>query len=109
MVHKAKKIVIITEKIIAEGVIKIIEDNGGTGYTITAAEGKGSRNIRSRSRPVIIDALSNIKFEVITGDEKTAQKIADAVAETYFDDYSGITYMENVEILRPHKFIKVDD
>jgi len=31
-------------------------------------------------------------------------RIADEVAATFFNDYSGITYFEEVEILRPEKF-----
>ena len=33
-----------------------------------------------------------------------AETIVDQVTEKYFDNYSGITYLENVEILRPKKF-----
>ena len=42
---------------------------------------------------------------MICGDAETAERIAGKVAETYFENYSGITYLEDVEILRPHKFV----
>jgi len=102
--HKASKVVIITEKIILEKVAKLIEDAGARGYTVTPAGGKGSRNMRSTSRANVVDELSNIKIEVITGSLQTANRIADEVAEKFFDNYSGITYLEEVQILRPHKF-----
>lgn len=103
--HTAKKVVIITEKIISDGVFKIIEECGGTGYTCTTASGKGSRNIRSSAgRAVVVDDLTNLKVDVIVKDKATAQKIMEAVAAKYFKNYSGITYMEDVDILRPEKF-----
>lgn len=103
MEHKAKKIVIITEKLIAEKVAKVIEECGATGYTLTPAGGKGSRGVRSSERNSLTDAHANVKFEVITT-EALANKIAEEVTGKYFENYSGITYLENVEILRPQKF-----
>jgi nitrogen regulatory protein PII len=102
--HKASKVVIITEKIILGKVAKLIEDAGARGYTVTPAGGKGSRGVRSTSRANVVDELGNIKIEVITGSLETANRIADEVAEQFFDNYSGITYLEEVQILRPHKF-----
>ena len=104
MTHTARKVVIITEKVIAEGVSKIIEECGGTGYTITPAGGKGSRGVRSQGESSIGDTFSNIKIEVIAGTTEKAKMIAEKVAEQYFENYSGIAYLEDVEILRPQKF-----
>jgi len=41
---------------------------------------------------------------VITASREMADEIADKVAAQYFNNYSGITYLEEVEILRVHKF-----
>lgn len=103
--HQAEKVIIVTEKMIAEGVCNIIEKCGATGYTIVAAGGKGSRGIRATSESAtVIDDFSNVKIEVIVNDKAMAEAIMDEVTETYFENYSGITYMEYVEILRPRKF-----
>lgn len=102
--YKATKVVIITEKLILPKVTAVIEAAGARGYTITPTGGKGSRGVRSTSRAAIVDEFSNVKIEVITGNRDTANRIADEVAERFFDNYSGITYLEEVEILRPHKF-----
>lgn len=103
--HKAEKVVIITEKMISKGVCDILDACGATGYTIVAAGGKGSRNMRSTSeRASVIDDFANVKIEVIVNDKAMAEKIMDRVAAQYFDSYSGITYVEDVEILRPQKF-----
>ena len=102
--YKASKVVIITEKMILEKVAELIEAAGARGYTVTPAGGKGSRGVRSTNRAAVIDDFSNIKIEVITGSKEAANQIADEVSERFFDNYSGITYLEEVEILRPHKF-----
>ena len=102
--YKATKVVIITEMIILDKVARVIELAGARGYTVTPAGGKGSRNVRSSSRASVVDELRNIKIEVITSSKEAANRIADEVAEKFFENYSGITYLEEVEILRPHKF-----
>lgn len=107
MTHRAKKIVIITEKLILEGVLKIVERAGATGYTVFSAGGKGSRGVRSEDRPRVVDAFANVQVDVITGSDEVAHRIAEEVATTYFENYSGITYLEDVEILRPQKFARL--
>ncbi|MEO1140365.1 MAG: hypothetical protein AAFW87_13015, partial [Pseudomonadota bacterium] len=62
------------------------------------------RGKRSTSRARVDGISSNVKIESVVGDRETAESIIDAVAAKYFDNYSGITYVEPVEILRPHKF-----
>lgn len=101
--HPAKKIVIITEKLILEKVAHLIEECGATGYTITGAGGKGSRGVRA-DRGGASDAFVNIKFEIITSSAEKAERIIQSVAEKFFQNYSGIVYLEDVEILRPQKF-----
>ncbi|MEL6818761.1 MAG: DUF3240 family protein [Pseudomonadota bacterium] len=103
--HAATKIVIITERSILEGVAELLEEHGATGYTYTSAGGKGSRGKRRIDRvPQIAGVLENVKIEVIVPEHEVAERITEAVVETYFDDYSGITYVVPVEILRPGKF-----
>ena len=102
--HAATKVVIITERVILEGVCKLIEAHGATGYTHMSAGGKGSRGVRSQNSPQISSVSSNVKIETIVADHAMAVAISEAVAKRYFDNYSGITYLEPVEIVRPHKF-----
>ena len=106
MTHDASKIVIITEKIIADGVAGILEREGATGYTMVAAGGKGSRGVRPATRPAIVEDFANVKIEAIVPDMEIAERIADAVAAEFFGNYSGITYLEPVQILRKHKFVQ---
>ena len=105
MTQQASKLVIITEKLLLKQIAKIIDEAGATGYTVVAAGGKGSRNVRSSGQPSISDTYSNIKIEVLTPNRDMAVKISDEVAAQFFDDYSGIAYLCNVmEVLHAHKF-----
>ncbi len=103
--HAATKIVIITERSILDGVAEILEEHGATGYTYTAAGGKGARGKRRIDRTAQVSSLrENVKIEAIVPDHDVAERITEAVVAAYFDDYSGITYVVPVEILRPGKF-----
>lgn len=103
--HSATKIVIITERSILDGVADLIEEHGATGYTYTAAGGKGSRGRRRIDRaPQVAGILENVKIESIVPDHDVAERIIEAVVAAYFENYSGIAYIEPVEIARPGKF-----
>jgi nitrogen regulatory protein PII len=104
MTKQAHKLVIITEKLLLKKVAKIIDAAGATGYTVLATGGKGSRNVRSSGQPTVGDIESNIKFEVLTPTREMALKISDEVAAQFFEDYSGITYLCEAEVLHAHKF-----
>jgi nitrogen regulatory protein PII len=104
MTQTANRLVIITERLLEKKVTAIIEAAGASGYTVVAADGKGSRNVRSTGQPMVSHGAANIRIEVITSDPELGRRIADQVAEKYFDDYSGIVFMDQVEILRAHKF-----
>ena len=104
MAKPAKKLVIVTEKILLKKVAKIIEECGASGYTVMDTGGKGSRNVRSSGQPSVSDTQSNIKFEVLTRSRDIAMKISDEVAAEFFDNYSGIAYLCDAEVLHAHKF-----
>lgn len=106
--YVAQKVVIITERVILDQVATVLEAQGATGYTHVNAGGKGSRGKRSANRPGVSGTSSNVKIEVIVATLELAEAIADAVASRFFENYSGITYVEEVQILRPHKFLKIE-
>ncbi|MGK7876228.1 MAG: hypothetical protein AB4426_23900 [Xenococcaceae cyanobacterium] len=104
MTQQASKLVIVTEKLLLKKITKIIDKAGATGYTVVPAGGKGSRNVRSSGQPTVSDNYSNIKIEVLTANRDMALKISDEVAAQFFEDYSGITYLCDAEVLHAHKF-----
>ena len=104
MGQQATKLVIVTEKLLLKKIAKIIDEAGAPGYTVVDAGGKGSRNVRSSGKPSVSDTQSNIKFEVLTPTREMAVKISDEVAMQFFDDYSGIAYLCDAEVLHAHMF-----
>ena len=103
--HHIIKVVVITERVLLDRVARVIEEAGATGYAYVAAGGKGARGKRTAANRAQVSGLStNVKIEPLVADRARAEAICDAVAEKFFKDYSGITYLEPVEILRPHKF-----
>ncbi len=104
MTQKASKLVIVTEKLLLKQIAKIIDEAGATGYTVMETGGKGSRNVRSSGQPSVGDTFSNIKIEVLTASREMALKISDEIAAQFFEDYSGITYLCDAEILHAHTF-----
>lgn len=104
MTQKASKLVIVTEKLLLKQIAKIIDEAGATGYTVMEAGGKGSRNVRSSGQPTVSDTYSNIKIEVLVRNRDMALKISDQVAAKFFDDYSGIAYLCDAEVLHAHTF-----
>jgi hypothetical protein len=104
MTQQAYKLVIVTEKLLLKKIAKIVDEAGATGYTVVDAGGKGSRNMRSSGQPTVSENFSNIKFEVLTRNRDLAVKISDRVAAQFFDDYSGIAYLCDAEVLHAHKF-----
>ena len=104
MTQQASKLVIVTEKLLLKKIAKIIDEAGATGYTVVDAGGKGSRNVRSSGGPTVSENYSNIKFEILTPNRDLAIKISDEVAAQFFEDYSGIAYLCNAEVLYAHKF-----
>ncbi len=108
MAKPAKKLVIITEKLLLKKIGEIIDEAGATGYTVVETGGKGSRNMRSSGQPSVSDTTSNIKFEVLTEDRDMAIKISDRVAFEFFNDYAGIVYICDAEVLYAHIFCGPD-
>ena len=104
MTQQANKLVIVTEKVLLKKIAKIVDEAGATGYTVVDAGGKGSRNVRSSGQPTVSDNFSNIKIEVLTRNRDMAVKISDEVAAQFFDNYSGIAYLCDAEVLHAHKF-----
>ena len=70
-----------------------------------AAGGKGSHGMRNISDSVaVIDDFSDVRIEVIVSNKDRAEIIMHKVADAYFKEYAGITYLDEVEVLRLSKF-----
>ncbi len=108
MAKPASKLVMVTEKLLLKKIAKIIHEAGATGYTVVPAGGQGSRDVRSSGQPAVSDTYTDIKIEVLTESRDMAQKIADEVATQFFDNYAGIAYICEAEVLSAHRFCGPD-
>ena len=104
MTYKAKRVSIVTEKLNERDIERIVEEAGATGYTVFEGSGKGSHGVKTRDRPSMVEGFSLVKIEVVVADRETAEAIAERVAATCFKHYSGIVYIDEVEVLRREKF-----
>ncbi len=92
-------VTIITERIFRDDIIEEIKSFGATGYTLTDTTGAGSRGVRASDWEG-----KNVKIEVVVNKE-VGDKIIDAVADKYFENYSVIAYVYPVRVVRGDKYI----
>jgi nitrogen regulatory protein PII len=96
----AKKVVVITEKVLHDRLVDFGRSVGAVGYTSSLVNGSGYHGTRTGALSGHGDVFSNVKIEFIVPPE-VATKIVDGVMATYFNDYAGIVYTEDVEVVRP--------
>jgi hypothetical protein len=94
-----KLVTIVTESALEDMLVREIEILGARGYTITDARGKGGRGKRDATWA----PHANIRLEVLC-DADTAHAICSALRERYYDNYSMVMYVGEVDVLRPEKF-----
>jgi len=104
MFHKATKVTIIAERLLQDGIVKILEADGAKGYTIVDGAGKGEHLTRASNRASVVNAFSIIRIEVIFSERDRAEKVANDVADRYFNQYSGVVHLSEIEVLRPERF-----
>lgn len=96
--QKSTKLVIVTEELIRDEVLKMATEEGATGYTLsTVTGGKGTEEIkeRMRGRGPIIPLYANVKIEIIAT-KNIAEKIGAAIAERFGKHYACLVYMMDV-------------
>jgi hypothetical protein len=94
-----KILTVVTEAALEDTLVREIEALGARGYTITDARGKGGHGKRDATWA----PHANIRLEVLC-DAATAEAISAALRERYYDNYSMVLYVGDVEVLRPEKF-----
>ena len=95
-----KLVTIICEPVLISSILKMTNDLGATGFTITDVRGQGNGEKSSGEIP---DSKS--KIEIIT-EPDLALSLMKTLAENFFENYSLITYVSDISILRPEKFEK---
>lgn len=93
------KTTIVTESLLADKIVALIQRHGSTGHTLTKVEGQGSRGVRASDWEG-----RNVKIETLVAEE-TANAILDELNEKYFEDYAVIAWLSEVTVLRGEKFL----
>ena len=97
--EKVKLLTIITEASLERELARELERLGAHGHTIADVRGKGARGERNAG----LDLTANIRLEVVCS-AQTADAIATALRERYYDHYAMIIFIADVDVLRPQKF-----
>lgn len=95
---KLKKVTIVAERLLKEGLLELLKEAGATGHTLTMCEGVGSKGVRAsdwEGRNIQIDSI--VPRDI-------ADKVMKSVGEKYMRNYSIIAYLSDVEVLRSDKF-----
>jgi len=94
------KLTIITETLLSDRIVELIKKHGATGYTLTRVEGEGSRGDHTSDWEG-----RNTKIEILVAAE-TADMILTDLNAKYFEDFSVVAWLSEVQVLRGEKFIK---
>ena len=105
MFHPASKLIIITEHFLSPKICKIIDELHGKGYTLIPAGGKGLHHLHATAdKATVIEGFDNLRIEVVTHERSVAEAIAERVMKECFEVYSGVVYLESVEVCRLDRF-----
>jgi nitrogen regulatory protein P-II 2 len=90
---------VIAESVLKNRLIQDVREAGARGYTITDAEGEGTR--QRRVGEILGD---NIRLETIVSPE-VAERLLNVISTEYFDRYAVIAYLSTVSVIRGEKYI----
>ena len=90
---------VIAESVLKERLIHDLRSVGARGYTLTDAEGEGSRQRRVGE---ILGA--NIRIESIVSPE-VADRLLQLISNEYFDRFAVIAYLSTVSVIRGEKYV----
>ena len=96
---RAKLVTIVSETVLAERLTRLVLEAGASGYTLAAAQGMGSRGLRSTT---VVDG-ENVRIEALMS-ASAASQVLDVLARDFFPHYALVAWSAEVEVLRGAKF-----
>ena len=93
-------ITIVTEGLLKEEISGLLRRHGASGFTITRADGEGSRGVRARDWEG-----PNLKFESVV-EPAVAEAALVELAERYFDHFAVTAWLADVRVVRADKFTR---
>jgi hypothetical protein len=89
---------VVAEQVLADRLARAIMAAGATGYTLSPAKGRGSRDKRSTNR-----GGDNVRIEVVATDA-TADRLLHMLRDEWFPHYAVIAWISTVEVVRGEKY-----
>jgi len=94
-----KLVTIIAESVLEERLVRDVKRLGARGFTRSEVHGEGSRG-----RRVGDVEGANVRLECLVSAE-VADRIVTELAEHYFENYAIVTFVEDVAVVRGHKYV----
>ena len=94
-----KLVTIVTERILEDRLLRTLVQLGAKGYTLTQATGKGSGGVRASEWEGPDTKIETLVIEDV------AQAIMDHVADTFFEHYAVIVYVQDAAVVRGEKYV----
>ena len=91
-------ITIVAETALKARLAKDLKQLGVSGYTVTAANGEGSRNRRAGD----VDG-GNIMIQCL-GSRELSLSIMNHLESEYFDNYAGVAWVSVAEVIRKERY-----
>lgn len=95
-----KLLTIICEPVLRASVLDLAREHGATGFTATEVTGEGNGEKGTGE-----DREIKSKIEIVA-DQALASRLMEALAAQFFKDYSVITYLADISVMRAEKFEK---
>lgn len=92
---KQTLLTVITEPVLEEKIIGLCKDLGARGFSVSEVRSDTARDFSG----------SNIRIEVISN-RTVAEHILEHLQKGYFDSYSMIAFLSEIEVIRASKFEK---
>ena len=97
--HARKLVTVVCETALERRVLESLREAGAGGYTMSDVRGGGARGERGGDW----EGGRSVEIKVLC-DERTAQKIVDALLERYSADYALTLWVTDAAVARPGKF-----
>ncbi len=96
---QVKLVTIIAEAVLEDRLTRDIRAAGARGFTRSEVRGEGSRG-----RRVGDVEGANVRLECLVS-SVTSERILEALAERYFENYAIVSFVEDVAVVRGDKYI----
>jgi nitrogen regulatory protein PII len=94
-----KLVTIVCETVLLPRITGQLLKWGSTGYTVTPAQGRGSRGTRTGDIPGECHRVEAVV------DDATAERILSGVSDHYFENYAVIAWVADVQVVRGTKYV----